>query len=712
MMKMLNLGAFSREDYYNAISKRYGLPSWNQEMVDGIRDAGDRLQEIQAERGPHELAEQYQAQIADLIMRAQPFWTRVASVIRAEWYGGLLTGPLTHIPYWIANAGKGLIDLSIRNFKSYQEGKITPEGILSTYAAGARQLVDSTNWSEFRAMLETGYRQHRPGEIPEAAIDVYGLRSLGTLPARGALEAMPLPGGNANPLNWYKYVPRFLEAVNGLFYRSAEEAIARNISLRLAQDKYPNDPSQAARWANEAVFGSEQLQLEAQEQASRDALTYGWSEAQQRRRVDEIIRENRPPALNEEANRFALHAFYREAPIGNLGSIARWVQERQQKQGGMAWTLAVPFTNIASNVTNEAINWTPFGLARGSNLAGLYEDVPGMNPERWSAAERQALQAEYYWKATVGTTLAGGLGALLISQVNNPNPFFSIHGAGPSDQNEKNTWLATGAKPFTMKFGDRYYRYADWPIAIQLGALGQLSDVLRYDEPKKVAAGKEVDYALDSALAALHGGLRVMTDRSFLQSISAIFLMLSAQGSQQEAQVQNYVANLIGSFERLPLGGTGGEQIYRMFDPNAYETKSAAGKLFSQVPFAARMANLDAKTNLFGEPIDNNSLYRIIGYPGRSEPLYQFLSQHNIGMSIPQFGKVRYPGTTTPLDMPQFQRYLQERGQSFKAQLSDRLEELSALKPEELKSEIESMERDATDHAQGVIRDTYPEPKE
>jgi hypothetical protein len=188
--------------------------------------------------------------------------------------------------------------------------------------------------------------------------------------------------------------------------------------------------------------------------------------------------------------------------------------------------------------------------------------------------------------------------------------------------------------------------------------------------------------------------------------------MLSAQGPQQEAQTQNYFANLAGSFERLPLGGTGAEQIYRMFDPQTYETKSALGKLFSQVPFAARALNLEPKVNMFGEPVDNNSLYRILGYPGRPEPIYSFLAQHNIGMSIPQFGKIPYPGTSTPLDMAQFQRYLQERGQSFKAQLSDRLEELLSMKPDELQGEIQAMQRDATDHAQGVIRDTYPEPKE
>jgi hypothetical protein len=712
MMRMLNLGAFDKEHYYNAISERFGLPSWNQEMVDGIRSAGDRLQEIQAERGPHELAEQYQAQIADLLMRAQPKLSRREAQFRALWYASLLTGPTTHIPYFMANGVKAMIDLTMRNLDGLTKGQLTPGDILGTYATAARQLVDSTNWSEFRATLETGYRQHRPGAIPEAGVDVYGMRSLGALPHRGGLEALPLPGGRSNPLNWYKYVPRALEAINGLFYRSANEAIMRNIALRESQDRYPNDPTQATRWANEAIFGSEQTQAEAQERASREALTYNWTEAQQRRRVEELIRESRPAELNEEAHRFALHSFYRETPIGDIGSMARWVQERQQAKGGMFWTIAVPFTNIAANVTNEGLNWTPLGWRRGADIMSLYEDVPGMHPERWSPRERAALQAEYYWKANIGATLAGGLGTLLVSQLSNPNPFFNIHGTGPTDQNEKNAWLATGAKPFTVKVGDRYFRYADWPIAIVLGALGQMGDVLRYDEPRKVAKGAGVNYAVDSALALLHGGARVLSDHSFLQSVSAIFQLISAQGTTVESQFQNYFSNLIASFERIPMGGTGAEQIYRMFDPQAYETKSALGKLFSQVPFAARALNLEPKVNLFGEPVDNNSLYRILGYPGRPEPIYSFLAQHNIGMSIPQFGKILYPGTSTPLDMTQFQRYLQERGQSFKAQLSDRLEELSALKPDELKSEIESMQREATNHAEDVISETYPEPKE
>jgi hypothetical protein len=711
MMRMLNLGAFSKEDYYNAISERFGLPSWNQEMVDGIRSAGDRLQEIQAERGPHELAEQYQAQIADLLMQANPKWSRRYAQSKAVWYASLLTGPTTHIPYFMANGVKAMIDLTMRNLDGLTKGELTPKDILSTYATAARQLVDSTNWSEFRATLETGYRQHRPGAA-EPGTDVYGLRSLGALPHRGGLEALPLPGGRSNPLNWYKYVPRALEAINGLFYRSADEAIMRNIALREAQDRYPNDPAKATRWASEAIFGSEQMQAVAQERASREALTYNWTEAQQRRRVQELIREARPAELSEEAHRFALHAFFRESPIATMGNFTRAIQELQQKKGGWFWTLAVPFTNIAGNVANEGLNWTPLGWSRARNIEGIYEKVPGMDPEDWSPRERSALQAEYYWKANIGATLLGGLGIYLVSQLSNPNPYFNIHGTGPTDQNEKNTWLATGAKPFTIKVGDRYFRYADWPIAIVLGALGQLGDVLRYDEPKKVAAGKEADYAIDSAFALFHGAARVLSDHSFLQSMVALTQLLSAQGTQMQTNFENYVANFAASFERIGMGGTGAEQIYRMFDPQTYETKSAAGKLFSQVPFAARALNLEPKVNMFGEPIDNNSLYRILGYPGRPDPLYQFLSQHNIGMSIPQFGKILYPGTSTPLDMAQFQRYLQERGQSFKTQLSDRLEELSRMKPDELQGEIQSMERDATDHAQGVITDTYPEPKE
>ena len=173
------------------------------------------------------------------------------------------------------------------------------------------------------------------------------------------------------------------------------------------------DPAQARRWAEEVMFGSEQTKAAATAQVKEETEKYNLSPAQQARRYEELIRKARPQELNEEANRFALHAFYREAPIGTLGSLSRWVQ--QEKQKNPLWTPVVPFVNIAGNALNEGLNWTPLGWWRARNMESLYRDVPGMKPEDWRPREYNDLQAEYNYKATIGAALVGGVSTYLYS---------------------------------------------------------------------------------------------------------------------------------------------------------------------------------------------------------------------------------------------------------------------------------------------------------
>jgi hypothetical protein len=208
LMRMLNIGAFDKAEYYNAIRERFGLPGWDEDMVRNIRSAGDQLQKIQADAGPHELMEHYQAQLSDLFEKSQPTWTKRQRQAQSLWLASLLTGPSTHLPYWGWNSLKALLDLSLRNVRGMSEGAMDLGDVLSTYGDVARQVLHQENWSEFGMQLATGYRQHRPGEEITAGQNVFGQRSLGALPHRGGLEALPLPGGRYNPINLYKYVPK------------------------------------------------------------------------------------------------------------------------------------------------------------------------------------------------------------------------------------------------------------------------------------------------------------------------------------------------------------------------------------------------------------------------------------------------------------------------------------------------------------------------
>ena len=71
-----------------------------------------------------------------------------------------------------------------------------------------------------------------------------------------------------------------------------------------------------------------------------------------------------------------------------------------------------------------------------------------------------------------------------MSQLSNASPWFNIHGDGPHDPEQKKQWRASGAMPYSLKVGDRYYSYVNTPLRLPLALIGQLGDFFRYDSGK------------------------------------------------------------------------------------------------------------------------------------------------------------------------------------------------------------------------------------
>jgi len=346
---LMAIGGLDKQEYYNLLAKRFGLGAWDQENIGRMKEAGAMLQRLRDEGGPEVYKNQIAAQIADEIAKNQP--GKDINLRRAEglWMSSLLTGPFTHGSYYGQNISQVMLNLGLRNLFKRGVGISDFGDMMKDLFTG---MVHSAK-TELPYMLQTGIHTQR--ELPGG--EVAGMHAEG-IPYRSALESTPLPGGMQNPLNWYRYVGRFLHGMETVFYRGANNAITRSLAIRLADERGMSS-EEGQRFAEQMVYGTENDRQEAIQQAREERQRYGFDSRMLGIRTQELIdqkRSARAPELADEAHRFALHSIYRESPYGFLGLLARKLSDARRDNPLLSGV--VPFINLPANVANEFMNWT------------------------------------------------------------------------------------------------------------------------------------------------------------------------------------------------------------------------------------------------------------------------------------------------------------------------------------------------------------------
>jgi hypothetical protein len=561
--------------------------------------------------------------------------------------------------------------------------------------------------TELPYIIKTGIHTQR--ELPGG--EVYGMRAEG-IPYRSALESTPLPGGMQNPLNWYRYVGRFLHGMETVFYRGGHAGITRVLADRAAA-RLGLSSEEAQRWVEQVVYGTENDRQEAIQQAADEQKRFKFDDAMRERRVQELIdqkRYERTPELADEAHRFALHSTYRESPYGFLGKIARTLSELRRENPQLS--AVTPFINLPANVANDFMNWTPIGILRGRDaimggtkaIEAMYKDVPQFQRlvekgrqlaekgEKGGISDRELrdLSYEYLAKGAIGTIGMAALGAMTLANRNNPNPPFAVNGAGPADLAHRDELRAAGWQPYSIKIGDRYFDYQASPWKSMLGLVGGMADEIKYGK------GDPQNWIGALATSAAKDGLSTITDASFLQGLQTLLAAGGGSGGPGvDYKIQQFLSQEVSSALMIPFGGTGTKQLYRAFDPREFGGKDVMGMVLRNIPFA-NSAFLQPKLNALGEPVEINPLHRLLVAPTvqSADPVWKFLDQHNIGLSVPNSGRKVDGVQMTPAELHEF---TQIRGQYLKNQLAQSItrDSFRGLDRDQIDQDVKDMERQA-----------------
>ncbi len=336
---------------------------------------------------------------------------------------------------------------------------------------------------------------------------------------------------------------------------------------------------------------------------------------QYKRRVMELLEKNRPEGFAEDVHNFASTGTYNYKPKGALGHLAEGIGQITRKVPGLRFVF--PFTRIVANVTNEALEYTPYGFKRA---------VFGMSGEKSSNEAR----AQHFTKALFGTALMIGFA---MKAWDEDEEDFDITGAGPKDRQKYYDLLATGWRPYSIKIGNTYISYKYTPLNITLGAIGTHRDRVIYE------GDEEGGWSLTQSLL-FNTGANIM-DQSFLSS-GAQLMEAIGRGEDATKQLIGSIARPAKSFVIPNLYA----QIERAADPTLYEAKTIPEYLMSQTPAIIHKHYLRPALNIFGEPIQRsvNPFFHIKDDSIDEE--FKFLVDNKYWLSVPN-NVQWYNGETT-----------------------------------------------------------------
>lgn len=457
-------------------------------------------------------------------------------------------------------------------------------------------------------------------------------------------------------INNLGYVFRALSAVDATFYRGLKEGQARMIA---------HNEGKALKVDNLKTYVAEKLfnSTEAWNSAHRIAesemklLNENGIKTTPREtdlRTWELLDEKRAPNIREESHRFAQKSTFTNLPDGKVGAIinafSKFTNAKVHAAGKDIRPLRylLPFLNTAGNILNANLDLTPIGLVRG---------VEKFNPTK-SALERRNAMGKFLL-GTIGTGVVYGIAKEFMDD---KDPAFAVYGAGPTNPAIKRQWMAQGGRPYSVKVGDTYVRYAETPIGLMLGFLGSWMDQQRYSPAYERKQGSAAVAAIVSGMAG------AFTDNSFLKNVGD--LVDIARGDKSK-DIRNIITNTTRGF--VPASGAL-RAITKIFQDPIETYDDMWSKFVSGIPGVQSIGTHPA-LNSFGEPVERTFEDRVSAlgrfYSQRTtDPTWRWLAE--TGYHVPE-----QSGLTVELSKVENPKATARRSQTLGAAYAD------VLTPEE-----------------------------
>lgn len=662
IIEAVNLGATDDEAAYNAIADTYRLPKFDPAVAKDLSNRANEIQKMIADGKEGFQTDRKTSEMLNVLAnqedRMMPLWKKIGAGQMSVFYGNLF-GPATIVRKSISEVSNFVSTISSMGIAEMRHGDML--ALPRSFAAGIRGLIirgapDAAN------IMATGYGL-RAGDHSFA----YESKRV----ERGAIYSdVPVLRHLNKPLSaLYKPVGRVLQAGAAFFYAGANEARANMLAYRMAKAD-----QRAGRIPDEANIRQRLSQIlgntaEQRASATAQAASEGLTGREAKLRAAEIIEQSRPEDLRKQAAAFGARATYMQKPEGFMGALSGAVEKIGRDFP--AFKLLVPVHRVVSNVFNNFLSYTPVGISGAMRMAREGD---------------MDTAAQQYVKVALGGLSTIGAYALF-SSPNGPQ----LYGGGPNDYQKNKQLRDSGWIPYSIKVGNRYISYREWPVSLMLASLGNYMDGPRYNG----MGDKDAATRLTSALLA--------TGRFSLSSswISSASNLLTAFTSGNDKQTENSLKYAVGSAagSLVPFNQKTFQTLDRLFDSNQYSSGDLAGMLGSQVAFARRLGQ--PTLNVLGEPVTQNpfSAFESVDKP---DAVWQGLGAK--GVWVPDIPKTEPLGDRTMTEDEHY-RYVQESGAKIREALENGgLDKMSAMDRDQAQDYLNSITKTARSPVKAELR--------
>jgi hypothetical protein len=714
LMRLIGMGAMSEEKYYNAISKTYGLPSWDPTFAKFIEKEGEKIAALPQSMKDYrqQKTQRLMGEIAKKV-RTEKLNNKdageIADLLTTFWQLGVLSGPPTQVVNAIASgasvAGESLVEGFGAALKTGDSKHIAEvfSGFLQAISGkgGAKGLAGQ----EFSRAFKEGTSKYKnsKGET---------LSSMETLPDAEDLQGvMKFFSAYGNKL---KYVGRSMAAFDSANMAMAELAAERRAARYFLQTE-KGLKGEALESGMKDLFDPEsgtveKLRAQAEQEVKEGNYADETPADQNRwveRRVNELLSQRRDEltggGISEAAIQAAERFTYNDDARGILGQFAGFMNQINQETKVSKFVIS--FMKTMMNLVNQTVDWSPYGYLRGANKSfsqTRFKEGSRFDPYRYTEGSTE--QYAQYARATIGTLAWAGLAYLaykgLEEEKEGKAPVFSIHGAGPSNSYDKQQLLATrNWQPNSIRIGGHWLRYTDWPIlGMALGGMGSFFDSLRYAKDESTTSEKLFAGAMATASTVL--------DKNMLQGVSNLFegIRQSSNSTQQANALKRLISGAVGGFTNPGMAKWARNSFYADKDGmvNRLDQSTLEGWAYSMVPFS--MGYNTPALNTLGEPLQqpwySATMWRFADVSGvPPHPIITPLVKSGLMLPNPskntEFRYLDKTGAVQKTKVGKYpeinRRFVELRGQAMKEMLTPEIVgDLSRMAKQENLNEVQS----------------------
>lgn len=682
----ISLGIFESEDFYSTLADEFNLPPWDEKLSTEIQKLGKLWFESNTDRQRQKIDQE----ITNLLTAAKGFSTW--SSYESWMYMSMLSAFGTHARNFLGNSMSLVGFFQVETIKAIREGE--PGRVISMFQAMLKA-AGGKGQLEAREAWVTGYNLGKDDQkwIPRStaleSVDPHFVSKVDDWPRlaaidKGAAELVHRLGRGIKG----QYVGRALIAMDVMFRKVGEEmAFVRRVG------------SQAAlvtpeMWDSAVMQAKQDFVLTGRDPNSPEnerevkVLAHSIAEDLRLRDKDGIIIPERAQAWTESRSE-GLDVTFNQEPRGIAGAFHQGAKRLTTLVPAMK--AFIPFTQVAANITNQLLDWTPYGLVR-FGLGHYYgDDFRTLDSNGQPVGRNQDIAIRSI--LGIGWTIA--LMAMAASYADDEEPYFAIYGNGPRDIDGRRILREKGWRPNSIKVGGMYASYLQSPLAMALSIAGKQFDDYRDGKIESVGSIR-----LATMTVAL---MEAVKEQSFIAT--AADLASAVDGPEPEKNVSKVISrtatlflpNILKSFDKF-------------IDPSVQEAEGFLENFVKEVPVVRHV--LKDSLNIFGQPIERSkgfipipSFENILGMEKTNDPVLNLVSDK--GLRIPGYSASTRINNK-PIGDKRYE-YVQIAGPRIYERIKVNLPEFKTMSREDLNREIEKIAREEKENARRELETKYPD---